>query len=199
MSIDRKRWAQRAQELKFTQLDSARKQAEGWRVGLSGLTALLGTALIVKGRDNITSLTPGFRWGVVILLGVALTLLVTATLLAIRASSGMPDENILLSGESLRSWTLGEVGRISIAIRRATWLATLGVACLTVAIGSAWLGPVAKPTTTPVDVRYEGGRKCGELTSADRHNLILDDGTRARPVNIPLSTVIAIHPVRSCK
>lgn len=199
MSIDRKRWAQRAQELKFTQLDSARKQAEGWRTGLSSLTALLGTAVIVKGRDNITSLTPGFRWGVVILLGVALTLLVTATLLAIRASSGMPDENILLSGESLRSWTLGEVGRISIAIRRATWLATLGVACLTVAIGAAWLGPVAKPPTAPVDVRYEGGRACGELTSADRHNLILDDGTHARPVNIPLSTVIAIRLVRSCQ
>lgn len=179
--------------------DSARKQAEGWRTGLSGLTALLSTALIVKGRDNIASLTIGFRWGVVILLGVALTLLATATLLAIRASSGMPNEDILLSGESLRSWTLGEVGRISIAIRRATWLATAGVACLTVAIGSAWLGPVAKPATAQVDVLYGGGHACGELTSGDRHNLILDDGTRARPVNIPLSTVIAIRPIRSCK
>jgi hypothetical protein len=49
MSLDPKRWAQKAQELKFTQLDSARRQAEGWRTGLGGLTTLLSAALIIKG------------------------------------------------------------------------------------------------------------------------------------------------------
>lgn len=198
MSLDRKRWAQRAQELKFTQLDAARKQAEGWRTGLAGLTTLLGAVLIVKGRDTITTLTPGFRWGVVLLLGTGLALLVAATLLAVRATSGRPGQDILLSGESLRSWTQAEVKRIAVVIRWAAWLATIAVGCLAVAIGGTWLGPEAKPDSPLMDVRHSGGHACGELTGADRGNLTIADKAAHRPVTIPLATVITMRPVGSC-
>ncbi len=113
---------------------SARKQAEGWRTGLGGLTALLSAVLIVKGRDNITTLAPGYRWAVVLLLGLALVMLVTATLLAVRAASGRPGQEILRAGEALREWTRAELRRISRAVRRAAWLATLAIACVAVAI-----------------------------------------------------------------
>ncbi|WP_075736228.1 hypothetical protein [Streptomyces acidiscabies] len=41
--VDRRnrRWAELARELEFTQLPELRRQAEGWRAGLTGLTALL--------------------------------------------------------------------------------------------------------------------------------------------------------------
>ena len=47
MSVERLRWAEKAQELRFTQLDMVRRQAESWRTGLTGITALLGAVLIV--------------------------------------------------------------------------------------------------------------------------------------------------------
>ena len=50
MTLDSKRWAQLASELKFTQLDTARKQAEVWRAGLAALTALLTAVFVLKGR-----------------------------------------------------------------------------------------------------------------------------------------------------
>ncbi|RFS81395.1 hypothetical protein D0T12_32745 [Actinomadura spongiicola] len=196
MSLDEKRWTQKAQELKFTQLDSARRQAEGWRTGLGGLTALLSAVLIVKGRDNITALAPGVRWAVVLLLGLALAMLMTATLLAVRAASGRPGQKILRTGEALRAWTRAEIRRVSRAIRRATWLATLAVACVAMAIGTTWLGPSAKPEPALVDVRYQGGRTCGALTGVDRHTLTLK--TAGRTDAIVLATVISVRPVDKC-
>ncbi|GAA2611660.1 hypothetical protein SMC26_10610 [Actinomadura fulvescens] len=196
MSIDRKRWAQRAQELKFTQLDAARKQADGWRTGLGGLTALLSVVLIVKGRDTISSLTPGFRWGVVLLLAAGLGMLVAATLLTVRAAAGRPGQDILLSGETLRSWTLDEVRRVAGAIRLAAWLATTAIACLALAIGLTWLGPEARPAGTLMDVRHDAGHVCGEITGADGRQLIIKTAT---PTVVPLSAVISMKPVRSCK
>jgi hypothetical protein len=199
VSIDRKRWAQKAQELKFTQLDSARRQAEGWRTGLGGLTTLLSAVLIVKGRDNIAELTPAFRWGVVILLGTTLAMLVGATLLALRAASGRPGQDVLLSGESLRAWTVAEARKISVAIRHAAWLATLAIPCLAIAIGCTWLGPTSRSSAPLVEVHHDGGRACGELTGADRRQLILKVNKAARSVLIPLRTVIDISPVSACK
>ena len=102
MSLDRKRWALIAQELKFSQLDTARKQADAWRNGLAALTALLTAILVLKGRDDVSALPPPFRITAVVLLGVALGLLVAATLLITRALAGPPGEEILLTGEDLR-------------------------------------------------------------------------------------------------
>lgn len=196
MSLDDKRWAQKAQELKFTQLDSARKQAEGWRTGLSGLTALLSAALVLKGRDNITTLATEARWTVVVLLGMALAMLVTATLLAVRAASGRPGQEHLRTGERLQRWTRQEIRRIAQAIRRAAWLATLAIACVAAAIGTTWLAPAAKPAPALVEVRYQTGRECGKLTGADSRSLTLK--TTGRTDSIALDTMVSVRPVRRC-
>lgn len=196
MSLDDKRWAQKAQELKFTQLDSARKQAEGWRTGLGGLTALLSAVLVLKGRDNITTLAAEARWAVVVLLGVALAMLVTATLLAVRAASGRPGQEHLRTGERLQRWTRQEVRRIAQAIRRAAWLATLAITCVAAAVGTTWLAPTAKPDPTLVEVRHQAGRVCGELTGADSRSLTLK--TTGRTDAIVLATVVSVRPVDKC-
>ncbi|GAA4240247.1 hypothetical protein GCM10022254_64220 [Actinomadura meridiana] len=196
MSLDDKRWAQKAQELKFTQLDSARKQAEGWRTGLGGLTALLSAVLVLKGRDNITTLVPEAQWAVVALLGVALAMLVTATLLAVRAASGRPGQRHLRTGERLQWWTRQEVRRIARAIRWAAWLAALAIACVASAIGTTWLAPAAKPDPALVEVRHQTGRVCGELIGAASHNLTLK--TTDRTDTIALATVVSVRPVDKC-
>ncbi|OLT12463.1 hypothetical protein BJF79_22270 [Actinomadura sp. CNU-125] len=198
-SLDRKRWAQKAQQLKFTQLDTARKQAEGWRTGLGGLTALLSAVLIVKGRDNITALTPAFRWGVAILLGAALLMLVIATLLAVRAASGRPGENFEIRGETLRAWTMAEVRRISTSIRWAARLATLAIVCVAAAVGCTWLGPEEKPSTPLMDVQHDSGRTCGELLGIDARNLVVKEKSAAAPRVIPAGTVVTMHRVTNCK
>lgn len=196
MSLDRKRWALLAQELKFSQLDIARKQAETWRTGLTALTALLTAILVLKGRDNVSALTLPFQITVVALLGAALGLLVVATLLVTRALAGPPGEEILLTGEDLEAWSAGEVRKISTALRWAPWLAVIGVVFVALAVGITWLAPAHDTITPLVEVTTPTAQPCGELIGATQHELILRTPTAA--TLLPLSTVVTITPVATC-
>ncbi|MEH1016351.1 hypothetical protein V6U90_25005 [Micromonospora sp. CPCC 206060] len=205
MSIAEKRWAQLAQETQFHQLDSLRRQAEGWRTGLAGLTALLGAVLIVKGRSDISNLAPGVRYPVVVLLAVAFILLVTASLLALRAASGWPDDEIYLTGESLRAWHAEESDRIRTGIRRAARLMVAGLVVLAVAVGLTWLGP-GESRAPLVSVETAAGPVCGELVGVRDGHLIVGPVKEAagaqpdRPVPrlISLPQVTRLTVVKSC-
>lgn len=196
MSLDRKRWALLAQDLKFRQLDVARAQAETWRTGLTALTALLTAVFVLKGRDNVSALTLPFQISVVALLGAALGLLVAATLLVTRALAGPPGEEILLSGEALEDWSAGEVRTISTALRWAPWLAAAGVVFVALAVGITWLAPAQDTTTPLVQVTTPTAQPCGELVGAAQHELVLRTATAT--TLLPLATVVTITPVTSC-
>ncbi|MEU8041155.1 hypothetical protein [Streptosporangium sp. NPDC049078] len=196
MSIERKRWAQRAQALRFEQLTIVRKQAEGWRIGLSGLTALLSAVLLVKGRDTVTGLEDWAKVTVAILLTAAFAALVAATMLAIRAASGTPGSEILLTGEDLQEWTRHEVRAVGQRIRGAAALTVLALAMLVTALGFTWFGPDAKAAKSMVEVVGPAGRLCGELIgSADGELIIKERGLR----RVTLSRVISVSPVEKCE
>lgn len=200
MSTDRWRWAQRADKLRFEQLDVARRQAESWRTGLAGLTTLLGTVLVIKGRDNVSALALPYRWVVVALLGAALAGLVGATLVALRAAYGVPSERCLLTGEDLREWTRQEVARIQAALTRAGRLTLAGVGLVAIAVGFSWLSPVAASDSPLVVVESGSGRFCGTLVDTDQGKLIMAIGEPdSRHQLIPLAAITRIKPVGSCK
>lgn len=197
MTLDRKRWAQLASELKFSQLDTARKQAEVWRAGLAALTALLTAVFVLKGRDNASDLTEPYEAIVVGLLGLALALLVIATLWVSRALAGPAGEEILLTGERLEQWTKKEVRRISVALRWAPMSAATGVVAVAVAIGVTWLAPAQDAAAPLVQVTQSTSQQsCGQLIGVSDRQLILRPASR--PALIPLTTVTAITPVTAC-
>jgi hypothetical protein len=132
---------------------------------------------------------------VVILLGAALALLVTATLLAVRAASGAPSAAILLTGENLRAWTKSEVQAVGRFIRWAAILTVAATCLLALAVGIAWTAPVPKPVRPLVEVILPTGDSCGELLSVTGGNLLLGDG---KIQLIPLTHVLAMNLVRSC-
>jgi hypothetical protein len=196
VSSDRWRWAQKAQQLRFTQLDLARRQAETWRNGLTGITALLGAVLVIRGRDDIVDLAVSYQVIPVALFGLGLTALVVATLLAIRAASGVPGEECLLTGEDLERWTQDEVRRVQRAIRAASMLTVAGACALAVGTGTAWLAPARTPALPTVRVQSRQGQYCGQLS-------LLGDGTigvngRTGDHVIPLTWVERIDTVASC-
>lgn len=196
MSLDSKRWALMAQELKFYQLDAARQQAEAWRTGLAALTALITAILVIKGRDNVSELTQPYRAVTVLLLGVALGLLIWATMLVSRAIAGPPGKEILLSGEGLRAWSAQEVENISNAIRWAPWLAVTGVVAVALAVGITWLAPAQNAGGPLIQIDEKAGQACGQMIGITQHQVVIqDDGTT---VVLPLSTVINIEPVTAC-
>lgn len=195
MSAERKRWAMLAQDLTFEQLSIVRKQAEGWRTALTGLTVLLSTVLIIKGRDSITGLATGPRWIAAVLLGLAFALLVIATLSSVRAASGTPGTEILLTGEDLRAWTQTEVRHVGRLIRRATIMTVTALTLLAIAVGITWLTPAAPTSGTLVEVVGTSGRVCGELVGIADGALILKAPRLRRE---PLGQVASVSPVGDC-
>jgi hypothetical protein len=196
MSLDSKRWALMAQELKFHQLDAARQQAEAWRTGLAGLTALITAILVIKGRDNVSELTQPYRTVTVLLLGVALGLLIWATMLVSRAIAGPPGKEILLSGEGLRAWSAQEVENISNAIRWAPRLAITGVVAVALAVGITWLAPAQNVGGPLIQIDEKGGQTCGQMIGITQHQVVIQHDSNTEV--LPLSAVINIEPVTAC-
>ncbi|MFI5529533.1 hypothetical protein ACIA8O_13445 [Kitasatospora sp. NPDC051853] len=170
-----RRWEVLARELEFTQLPELRKQAEGWRNGLSGLAALVALLTVLKGRDSLSELPGGLRNVAGVAVGLAFVLLVSGTLLAVRAAHGSPGETILRNGPRLKAWTDREISRVTKGLRRATWCCVSGLVAATAAVAVAWFG-APSPPAHPVRV----GEVCGDLVSAGPDGIVLKVGKEER-------------------
>lgn len=196
MSSDRWWWAQKAQRLRFEQLDVARRHAESWRTGLAGISALLGAAFVVKGRDTVAQLPMAYRVSVLVAFGAALALLVTATLVVIRAASGAPGEEILLNGEQVERWTRWEAGRVWRAVAWARTLTVAGIVAAAAGVCLSSLAPAELADSPLVTVDTPAGRFCGRvLPSSDQ---VLRIGTADDYRLIPLTAVIHVTAATSC-
>lgn len=200
MSVPAKRWARLAEDLEFEQLTGARKQAEGWRTGLTSLTAVLAAVTIVKGTDSVADLAEWLRYTVVALLAAAFLLLVIGSLAATRAASGDPGAEIFLEGDELRAWTLDAARSVQKHIVRATRCMLLGLSALALATGLTWLGPRASEDRPLVTVEVDGNRLCGTLLAVEERTVILGDpaGSGKGLLAIPFRPGIEIRPAERC-
>ncbi|MEU5339750.1 MULTISPECIES: hypothetical protein [unclassified Streptomyces] len=196
--VDR-RWAELARELEFSQLDQLRRQAEGWRNGLIGLTALVAVLAVLKGRDDLSRLPSPWQTVATSLLGAAFLLLVAGSLTAVRASFGKPGEVLHLGGQSLRKWTLTEIRRV----RRALYLSTVAFACgmalVAGALGVSWTH-TEEPAADLVKVSTSAGEFCGRLVSyvPSGVTLLPASGDTTKPLVIRAPDVRKITPATAC-
>ncbi|WP_134037937.1 hypothetical protein [Streptomyces bluensis] len=191
-----RRWAELARELEFTRLPELRRQAEGWRTGLTGLTALLAVLVLLKGRDNLADLPDTARAIATGLLVTAFVLLTTGSLLAVRAAHGAPEREILMGGQALRRWTEQEAARVTRALAWASLCCVLGVILVVGALVVAWVTTRA-PGTHEVMVRTDTGVVCGELVLADRHYVEISSRTSGK-VSLPWTSIVSMAPAKMC-
>ncbi|QTD97416.1 hypothetical protein [Streptomyces cyanogenus] len=194
-----RRWDQLARELRFTQLPELRRQAEGWRNGLAGLTALLTVLVVLKGRDDLTQLPDTARLAASAALGAAFLAFVAGSLLAMRAAHGHPGDRMLLAGQALRRWTEHETLRVSRALRCAALCFGAGLVLVTGAVAVAW-ATTESPPDHLIRVTTTAGERCGEFVGSGRDGVILriaQDGGRERLV-LPSRTVLTMTPVGTC-
>lgn len=194
-----RRWALLARELEFTRLPELRRQAEGWRTGLTGLTALLTVLALLKGRDNLADLPD---WARVLASGLqvgAFLLLVAGSLLAVRAANGAPEPEIVLGGQALRRWTEREAFRVTRALARASVCCVVGLLLVVGALAVSWTTTKSSAATRLVRVVTNTGSLCGELLSADqRQVLIRPAASGPGVVTVPEATVLTLQPAGSC-
>jgi hypothetical protein len=191
-----RRWAELARDLEFTRLPELRRQAEGWRTGLTGLTALLAVLVLLKGRDNLGDLPEAARATATGLLITGFVLLVMGSLLAARAAHGAPEREILLGGQALRRWTGQEVARVTRALAWAYLFCVLGVILVVGALVIAWL-TTQDSGTQPVVVRTNTGVLCGDLILTDQHHVEISSKTDGK-VSLPWTAVVSVKPGKTC-
>ncbi|MEU2023255.1 hypothetical protein ABZ565_13970 [Streptomyces sp. NPDC016469] len=196
------RWQDLAEELPFHQLDIVRRQAEGWRNGLTGLTGLLTAVLVLKGRETFTDLPP---WAVVSassLIGAGFLLLLAGTLCAVRASHGRRAKDILTNGADLEEWTHRETKGAQRALSWAIGCFVAGVMLVASSVGTAWTTYQSSASSSGpnVQVTTADGTMCGQLTASGGSSLLLATGNaqKERIQSVPLTAVLSVAPVAAC-
>ncbi|MCX5197778.1 hypothetical protein OOK31_28440 [Streptomyces sp. NBC_00249] len=194
-----RRWAQLAREAEFTQLGQLRRQAEGWRTALTGLTGLLAVLTVVKGPDTLAGATASVGVVATVMVVAAYVLLLGGMLLAARAAHGRPGEDVLLAGQALRRWTGGEVVRVTRSLRWAAVGCVAGVALAAGALVLLW-ATADPPARNLVRVTTDQAEVCGELLRADQREITV--GTGKGPVKnrhvLPQGRLVSLVPVQNC-
>jgi hypothetical protein len=198
-SADDLRWARMARELPFAELDAVRRQAEQWRNAIGGLTALLGFAALLRGRNDLTTVPPGWRIATASVLAAAFLVLLVSFALAAYASFGRPGVVVRASGASFRRWSTARARQIGRLVPVAVLLAGLGIVLTAVAVGLTWFAPAAEPDRRYA-VRSASGDACGDLVGVADGRLVLmvKLGGRTVPWSAPLADVRAMDRVVSC-
>lgn len=194
-----RRWAELARELELGQLQELRKQAEGWRTGLTALTGLLAALAVLKGRENLADLPAAARNAAMILTAVAFLLLVIGSVFAVRAAHGRPGSEVLLGGQALRRWTEHEIVRVRRSLSIASVCCLTGVLAIASGVAVAWLN-TAPSSGNLVKVTTNATTSCGELVSVGPTEILFwsNDQKPRSLTTVQLSQVKAVTPVRSC-
>lgn len=164
MSIPDRKATVEMQAYAAAHLPRLKERADKWIGGLTAVTAVLTTAIVVKGAETFTDLKE-FRlgeihfpteWLIVGLMVAAGILLAVSVLLAYSAAYGGPFSDRLLTvakeqpGEGAwKRWTEAVTGE---ATKAQSWLGTavvltvIGTALLVLAFGFTWFTPTSKQT-----------------------------------------------------
>ncbi|MFJ8854650.1 hypothetical protein [Streptomyces sp. NPDC102437] len=201
--LTRKRFAQLGQQLQLEQLTAVRKQAEGWRNGLTALTGLVGVVFVLKGRESVAGMPATWRWTTAALLVLAFALLLTAALVAVRAAHGQLGQRMWLSGDKLLSAVMDEVEHTHDALTAARRCSVVGLSAIVAAIAVSWVVPAeaAKDEKTAgpkVLVSTPVGITCGELVLSNGDAVTVKTGGKGKLQRIPAGDVRSLTPTPQC-
>ncbi|MFF3176996.1 hypothetical protein ACFVQ0_30755 [Streptomyces sp. NPDC057900] len=197
--LTRKRFAQLGQQLGLEQLTAVRKQAEGWRNGLTALTGLIGVVFVLKGPDSVAGMSAAWRWTTALLLVLAFLLLLTGALSAVRAAHGQLGNGTWLTGDELLTAVLDEVERTQDVLATARRCSVVGLVAVVAAIAVTWVVPAKedkkpKPAGPTVVVSTNAGTVCGELVLSDRAAVTLKVAGKKALRRIPAQDVRSLAP-----
>lgn len=163
-------------EYDATLLSDIRGRAEKWAAGLTALTGLLSTVLIVKGPAGILDVPESARVIVAVLIAAALLSLIVATLYIYRAAYGAPFSLLILDRQPLTDLQhrfLKAQRRLGLEalkfMRKAVWLTLIGIGILFAAIMLTWFAE-SSSTGAGAGVCIEANGvtvKLGELQAVD--------------------------------
>ncbi|MFI7060572.1 hypothetical protein ACIBL3_06285 [Kribbella sp. NPDC050124] len=180
--------------MRRTELARVRAAATQWRNGLAGLLiALVGFSLI-KGRSDITELTPAAAAIVGVLLLLALLAGAAAALYLLRASNGRPAVVPVAALAPLPIAEHREAQAAARALRRGIGLSLACAALLVAAVASTWYGPARN--RPKVEITTDSRTVCGSVLRIESGRMTLQ--TQAGEISVELNKLTSVEAVDSC-
>ncbi|MCU1640341.1 MAG: peptidase caspase catalytic subunit p20 [Nocardia sp.] len=197
VTLNSKRWAQRADSLQFTELSSVRSVAQNWRTGLAGLTSLLSVTSIVVAPGVADRLNGVCRPIAGVLALAGLLALLYGTWQAMSAAFGVTGGAVRITGERLRKWESDSAGQGAAALARARRATLTGLVLLIATTAVVFFGATTNPVGTFVRAEGPSGSFCGHLghSDAEKLEIIGNDGSIHQ---LDLKELKSIQPTSSC-
>ncbi len=193
---DARLWALRAVNAPFEELAATRANAEQWRNGLAGLTALLSVGSLIASPGLADHVLPRWRWLVGLLALAGLLSLLYGTWRAMNASFGVAGKEIVMTGENLRSWERGETSAATKDLGYARKSFAAGMLLIIAAAVAAFIAtPAGDESAVQVDSRI--GTFCGQIITS-RAGTIAIQATDGRLFTIPASQITRVQPASNC-
>ncbi len=187
--------AEQIQNLKASELERARKGAEGWRTGLGVLLGLIATVSVVKGRDTITSLPLEAQYQIGACLAAALVAASFGVFRATRAAYGLPQLSKIMKDKDVWQWKTTSTKQIVKDLRWAIYLTFSTLLLLALAIGRTWYTPEDPPAF--VSAKRNDQSVCGKLMKGDKTGLtikVAEDQTES----VLLTELTSLSIVKTC-
>jgi hypothetical protein len=187
------------------ELGRARALADSWRKGVAGL--LLGVVgfSLIRGRSDISTLSPGFAMAAGISLAVAVVAGTVAAFLILRAAHGVPDAVPVLGArrtdrtprsKEAEPRTEHDEAMMTVSALRGglVWAAATMVGLLT-AVGLTWYGP-SKSSPAVVVTQRSGAVWCGQVEQVAQREMTLK--TQSGRISVDLHETAMLNAVEEC-
>jgi hypothetical protein len=136
-------------------LELVRTRAEKWLGGLTALTGLVTTVLVIKGPQSTADITTSWKIAVGSLIALALAVLVFGTYRAYQSAYGDPGRLYEMSSQPVTGLAVRLASKrneaaadAQIHLRHAVFATLAAVVLLAVAIGLTWFAPPAPKTAS---------------------------------------------------
>ena len=169
-------------------LQLVRTRAEKWLGGLTALTGLVATVLVIKGPQSTADIATSWKIAAGSLIAAALAVLVFGTFRAYQSAYGDPGRLHEVSSQPVT----GLAVRLAVArnqaaaaaqahLRHAVFATLAAVALLATAIGLTWFAPPAPKTASSSVCILVHGNVIAKLASDSVTLKTLSSGTELRP------------------
>lgn len=177
--------AKQARADRASELERVRNAAGKWQAGLAGLFALSTGLTVPSLGDTIQALTWWSGIGLAVAVVIAFILGVVATIIALRASGGIPR---LVGTMTISSHPDAEAAARD--LRRAINFTVAALAAAGIACGLTWFAPRIADTKSYADITAGATTACGEVdaTSAPGRLLITDKDRTVHIVEVDAVT-----------
>jgi hypothetical protein len=153
-------------------LHLVRTRAEKWLGGLTALTGLVTTVLVIKGPPSTADIATSWKIAVGSLIALALAVLVFGTFRAYQSAYGDPGRLDEVSSQPVTGLAVRLANKRNQAaaaaqahLRHAVFATLAAVALLAVAIGLTWFAPPAPKTASSSACILAPGNAIAELAS----------------------------------